>query len=198
MNVVVFGAQGRVGKALVSEGLRRNLTVTAFVEDRQSINLHNTNLKIMAGDVLDPVRVDRALWGQDAVCIALGNGIDLKPVDLYSRATQNVLKSMRQQSIRRVVCLLSGWVFYDEVPAVHQPVAADHARQLAMLRASALDWVAVCPPEVSAGHSMGNYRVTIGKLPTLGVRISTEDIARFMLDQLEKDDYVGKVVGIAE
>ncbi|MBN2502107.1 MAG: NAD(P)H-binding protein [Anaerolineales bacterium] len=198
MNIVILGAQGLVGKALVVEGLRRNLAVTAFVEDRQSFTLQNNNLKVMAGDVLDPVRVDRALWSQDAVCIALGNGIDLKPVNLYSRATQHVLKSMRQQSIRRVVCLLSGWVFFEEVPAVHQLVAADHNRQLAMLRASVLDWVAVCPPEVSVGQSLGNYRVTVGKLPTLGVHISTEDIARFMLDQLEHDEYLEKVVGIAE
>ena len=198
MNIVVFGAHGRVGKALVVEGLRRNLSVTAFVEDHQSFTLDNENLKVMAGDVLDPVRVDRALWGQNAVCIALGNGIDLKPVNLYSRGTQNVLKSMGQQSIRRVVCLLSGWVFYEEVPAIHRLVAADHARQLAALRASGLDWVGVCPPEVSAGQSMGDFRIKVGKLPTLGMHISTEDVSRFMLDQLENDEYLGKVVGIAE
>jgi putative NADH-flavin reductase len=105
---------------------------------------------------------------------------------------------MEQQRVRRVVCLLSGWLFYAEVPPVYQPVAADHARQLAALRAGALEWVGVCPPEVSASSSMGDYRVTVDKLPTLGVHISSGDVARFMLDQLESDEYLGKVVGIAE
>lgn len=198
MKVVIFGAQGRVGKALVVEALRRDLSTTAFIEERQHAMPQPENLKVMVGDILDPVRVDRALWGQEAVCVALGNGIDLKPGDLYSRGTQNVLKSMQQQGIRRVVCLLSGWVFYEEVPSIHRLVAADHARQLTALRASALDWVGVCPPEVSAGRSMGGYRVVVGKLPSLGVHISREDIARFMLDQLESDGYLGQVVGIAE
>jgi putative NADH-flavin reductase len=198
MNIVIFGAHGRVGKALVVEALRRGLAVTAFVEERQNVTTQHKNLKVMVGDSLDPVRVDRALWGQDAVCITLGNGIDLKPADLYSRSTALILKSMQQQRIPRVVCLLSGWIFYESVPAVYQLVAADHARQLAALRASSLDWVGVCPPEVNAGQSMGNYRVAVDKLPALGVHISTEDVARFMLDQLENDEYIGKVVGIAE
>ena len=65
MKVLVIGAAGKSGEALVNEALAAGHKVTAFV--RGAAQYKKANVRVVAGDVLDAAAVDVAVAGQDAV-----------------------------------------------------------------------------------------------------------------------------------
>ena len=72
MNVLVFGATGGTGRALVEQALQQGHMVTAFARDPSKVRVTHKNLRVARGNILDPASVEAALKGQDAALSALG------------------------------------------------------------------------------------------------------------------------------
>src|SRR3954468_13908057 len=73
MKLLIFGATGGTGHALVEQALQQGHDVTAFARDAAKIATKHERLKIMQGNIFDSHAVDRAVAGQSAVLCALGN-----------------------------------------------------------------------------------------------------------------------------
>ena len=73
MNLVIFGATGGTGRALVEQALDQGHTVTAFVRKASRMRVKHRRLKLAIGDVLNYATVEAAIAGQDAVLSALGH-----------------------------------------------------------------------------------------------------------------------------
>ncbi len=100
--VVVFGATGGTGRALVQQALERGHRVTAFVRDPDRLPLQHARLQKIVGDVLQPHTLTAALLGQDAVLCALGRKTFVsEPV--CSLGTKNIMDVMAEQSIRSII-----------------------------------------------------------------------------------------------
>ncbi len=67
MDVVVFGASGRIGKAIVQEALKRKHEVTAAVRNPESIELQHERLQIVSANILDPASVAAAVSGHGEI-----------------------------------------------------------------------------------------------------------------------------------
>jgi putative NADH-flavin reductase len=67
----------------------------------------------------------------------------------------------------------------------------------APIEASNLDWTIVRPPRLTSGARTGQYRVEEGRLPDGGFTISRADQAVFLLDELDRNQYVRKIVGVS-
>ncbi|NWJ46367.1 MAG: SDR family oxidoreductase [Chloroflexi bacterium] len=197
MRIVIFGATGKTGNALLSKTLSQGHQVTALVRDVSKINIITSNLKVIQGDVLDKVAVQTAISGQDVVFCTLGTGLDLSPTTVLSNGTRNIVEAMQAHRVKRIVCLLSGWLFYPTYPPIFKNITEEHARQLEILKKSGLEWVAVCPPQITDDPGDQPFRVAMGSLPLGATNISKEDVARFMIAQLKQDFYLGETVGIA-
>lgn len=198
MHIVIFGATGRTGAIIVERALQQGHLVTAFVRDPHKVTVQANNLRVAIGDVLDRATIDKALEGQEAVLCALGTGFDLRPTTLLSEGTKNITVAMEQRNVKRLVCVLSGWLFFDTVPAMFQDITKEHERQLAVLKQSSLEWLAVCPPQITDNPPTGKYRIAVDTLPENGTQVSKADIADFSLMQLSGNDYLYKAVGIAD
>lgn len=70
MKILVVGASGKSGEALVERALAEGHQVTAFVHNASEYR--QTGARVIEGDVLDSEKVDTAVAGQDAVLDALG------------------------------------------------------------------------------------------------------------------------------
>ena len=74
------------------------------------------------------------------------------------------------------------------------PITEDHKRQIAVLRENNadLDWVAVCPPQITSSAFTGNYEVKENEMPRY--RCSKHHIADLMVKCLKDDEYLGKTI----
>ena len=74
------------------------------------------------------------------------------------------------------------------------PITEDHKRQIAVLRENDanLDWVAVCPPQITSSDFTGDYEVKENEMPRY--RCSKHHIADLMVKCLKDDQYLGKTI----
>ena len=72
MNIIIFGATGGTGRALVQQALEQQHTVTAFARDPAKVRTTHKNLRVANGNILDYHSVKAALVNQDAALSALG------------------------------------------------------------------------------------------------------------------------------
>ena len=72
--VVLIGASGFVGSALLNETLNRGFEVTAVVRHPEKIKIENENLKVTKADVSSLEEVYEVCKGADAVISAFNPG----------------------------------------------------------------------------------------------------------------------------
>ena len=204
----MFGATGGVGRRLLELALARNYSVTAAVRDPTKVTIAHRRLRIVTCDVLNPVTIEPAMAGQDAVLCALGS--DTRgPTTLYSSGARNIVLQMKAHAVRRIVFLSNFGVLGEKARGRRQALLlflarrflrhtlADHRKALDEIRRHAPEWIISRPLPMSDGPSTGVYRVAIDDLPPNGTRIARDDVADFMLRQVTSDDYLHKLPSIA-
>src|SRR5690349_17075052 len=99
MKVLVFGASGGTGRQLVVQALEQQFSVTAFVRDPTRFELKHPNLRVVAGDILQPATIQAVMAGQDAVLSALGVKRNQVGDTTLSDGTQNILEAMWEHGV---------------------------------------------------------------------------------------------------
>src|SRR4051794_33045834 len=96
MQLVIFGARGRVGSALVSQALSAGHRITALARDTSGLPEH-ASLEVVRGDVLDADAVLRSMREGAVVISVLGGE------DAIVRGNQNVIAAARARGARRIL-----------------------------------------------------------------------------------------------
>ena len=109
MNLLILGATGGTGRALVEQALAAGHVVTAFARDPSKVRTKHQNLRVAKGDILDPASVEAAIHGQDAVLSALGIRVRVMPL---------IVIIILSQIIRRLAHLVGpvGWLVRLGIP----------------------------------------------------------------------------------
>jgi len=201
MKIAVFGATGGTGLKILDQALRQGHEVTAFARNPSRLKIEDKNLRVVQGDVLDPVSVEAAVEAQEAVLCALGVKTLGKTIVL-SEGTKNIIQAMNKFGVKRLVCLSSAGVFGKDTSflgrllfMVMRGIRDDKRRQLAELEKSNLDWVLVRPARMTNGPLTGKYQVDLDRTP--GSSISRADVADFMLKQVSDNRYLRKMPTLA-
>jgi putative NADH-flavin reductase len=197
MKVLVLGATGEVGQHIVKQLLNRGHSVTALIRNPEKLKSVPTHMTVVRGDVLDWASLSAAVDGQDAVIYAVGTNSN-GPTTLFSDSTRILLDLMQHSGVKRLVCITGigagetkghGGFFYDHIiyPLFAKNRYQDKDRQEKMIRNSGLDWVIVRPaPFHEGGHNGPIQAVTNVEGVTLR-RISRQEVAQFVVDQLTDD-----------
>jgi uncharacterized protein YbjT (DUF2867 family) len=196
VRIAVFGATGRTGRHIVEQGLARGHEVVALVRD-PSLPTRHERLHPVQGDAREPEAVDRAISGADAVIsvLALASS-DREPE--HSDATRAVIDAARRTGLRRIVVTANNDVFSDrEVSGEFAAHAREHRRNRAALQESGLDWTIGAAPWVTDDPATGIYEAEVDARGP-GKRLATADLARFTLDALERDEWIGHIVGVSD
>ena len=101
MKILVVGAAGKTGEAIVQQALAAGHTVTAFVHDAKEFV--GEGARVIEGDVLDAAVVDKAVEGQEAVLDALGGHTPWKQTSLDANAARNLIASMHRHGVKRLL-----------------------------------------------------------------------------------------------
>lgn len=205
MKLLVFGANGGIGRQVVEQALAAGHSVRAVVRNPANLSLNHENLEIVRGDILNLSSIAPYFAGQDAVISAIGAN-SLKPTTLYSAGMANVIQGMKAAGIKRVTGISAAPLevgkeipFFEKVlmrlvlrPLLRNPYA-DNRRMEAELEASQLDWTVIRAPRLTNGAHTGRYKIGVNKhLSALG--LSRADVADYIVKYLgDKAAYRARV-----
>jgi putative NADH-flavin reductase len=203
MRITIFGATGRTGQPLVRQALDRGNEVVAFARSSADFPIEGSRLSVVEGDAYTGVGVADAIADADAVVSVLGQTSD-GPDDLLTVAGDNITEAMRDADVTRFVTLvgagvreedekvsLSGKVMGVLLKVLARNVLEDAAEHVERIRATDLDWTVVRAPRLTDDEGTGDYRA--GDIDLGFESIARADVARFILDCLENDQYVRKM-----
>ncbi|WP_405004687.1 NAD(P)H-binding protein [Kitasatospora purpeofusca] len=195
-DLVVFGAGGQVGRAVVAEARRRGLTVTAAVRSpERHPDLAGPGVTLVPCDITDPAAV--ATTARDhAAAVSTVYTPDVPAGDFYPAATRALISGLATAGVHRLVHVgiattletAPGVAVHDDpaFPEAHRAFSLGHAAALDLLRGSpaTLDWVVVTPPLDLDRTAPGTGHYRVGGPQVLGERIAQADLATAVTDQL--------------
>ncbi len=94
MKLLIFGATGGTGRALIEQALQQGHNVTAFARNPAKVTIKHERLKIAQGNIFDRHAVDAAVAGQEAVLCALGNRFNWLALVLAIVVSQVIVRTI--------------------------------------------------------------------------------------------------------
>ncbi|WP_327412253.1 NAD(P)-dependent oxidoreductase [Streptomyces sp. NBC_01233] len=210
--IALFGATGTIGTQVLREALRRGHEFTAVVRDPAKLaDPGGGATAVVRGDVLDPASVAGAVAGHDVVISAFGPGPG-DPSTLLTAAKSLIggVRSLGPDAPRPRVVVVGGAgslrtpggpLVWDQagIPAPVLALMHAHGDALDFLRTVPVEevrWTCLSPAaQIAPGERTGTYRLGIDDLVVddEGLsRISTEDYAVALLDEIELDAHAGR------
>ena len=205
-NIVLLGATGYVGRALLNEALARGEKVTAIVRNSAKLkDVTSPNLTVVEGDVTDPAVIVKYAKGKDAIISAYNPGWN-NP-DIYEETLKNyprILEGAKESGVPRLLIVGGAGTLFVKpglrlvdtgtLPDAWIPGVKSLGKFYldTLTKENGIDWVFLSPAanlgNLEYGKRTGRYRV--GKDDLLVDEkgdsfISVEDYAVAMIDELE-------------
>ncbi|MFE7843763.1 NAD(P)-dependent oxidoreductase [Microbacterium sp. NPDC057407] len=208
--IALFGATGKTGRRVLERALAAGHTVRALVRDPAKLAARSDRLTVVTGDVTDPAAVAETVKGADAVVSVFGQ-VKGSPPTLQTDGTRTIVEAMKAQGVTRIVSLSGGGLpaeGYDKpgpadrvirflLKTLAGQVLADAEGHLAVLEASGLDWTVVRGPRLTEKPGKGTYRVGwVGV--NASTQISRDDLADFLLTQVDDRTFVGRMPFVSD
>lgn len=209
MKLVIFGANGPVGKLLTRQALDEGHEVSAVTRHPDAFPIRHDRLTVVVGDVLKAGDVARAIEGHEAVLSVVGVPYTRKPVTVYSEGAKNMLAAMRAGGPRRLVCCTAGgtnpeyhpdegFVFGRIVkPIFGRTLYADMRRMEEIVMASEVDWTIARPAYLVDAPVVGDYQVAERYVIPGMKKTARVDLADFMLKEAVAPRHVRKALAVA-
>ncbi|HTX17941.1 MAG TPA: NAD(P)-dependent oxidoreductase [Bacteroidota bacterium] len=206
MNILVYSAAGNIGTRILQEALTRGHKVTAAVRHPEKITLKHPNLTVQRGDILDERSIAALSKGHDAVISAYGPAHDdPNGPATYTKAAQALINGLKKAGVKRLVTIGGAGSLYvapgtqlvdtPEFPSAWRPGALGLRDALEVFKKEKeLEWTFFSPAVmIEPGKRTGKYR--LGKDEPVydskgESKISTEDYAAAMLDEVEKPRHI--------
>ncbi len=200
--IAVFGASGKTGNLFTKLALKNGYEVKALVREPGRLGFQYSNLEVIQGDTLDPLKVEETIKSTSAVIDLIGPGKG-SPPDLQRTSTRNILQAMGKNNVKRLILLASlplGILDPNDKPALMNKfmmflakgllgtMAQDARAHVDSIKQSDLDWTVVRAPMLSDQSSQGPYRVGYLNEST-GKSAGRSDVAAFILDVLMNNKY---------
>jgi len=208
--IALIGASGFVGSALLKEALDRGNQTTAIVRHPEKISIENPLLHVVGLDINKADKLAKQLGGHDVVISAYNPGWTNPNIyDDFIKGAQSIQQSVKQSGVKRFIVIggagslyINGVQLIDtpEFPEVYKPGARAARDYFNMLKEEKeLNWTFFSPAiEMSQQHPgirTGNYRLNLDE-PVFDKqghsRLSVEDLAVVILDEVEQNKHIKK------
>lgn len=205
MNMLVFGATGRVGRALVEDALSRGHQVTVVVRDSSKMSMTNENLIVLTGKIGEGSSLpELKLSGFDALVNVIG--VDpLKPSTVVTEGARELLALAQEKGIPRYLGITGtaqmpntflGWLTSSILRTTPVGNAVrDHDGAISLVKASALQWHLIGCPYIADGKKKGKYREATVFGGGFKV-IHPGDVAQALIEEAESPRHTREILGI--
>ena len=204
--IVIIGATGYVGSAILKEALGRGHQVKAIVRNPSKLTLIHPNLKVVGGNVTDTDFLSRELAKSDAVISAFNPGWENpKTYDETLEGHGSIICAVRNAGVHRYLMVggagsllvAPGRLLMNEpdVPEKLLPGIRSLAKVYTdlLLPEKSFDWVFLSPAaNMFPGQRTGKFRLGKDELVVDekgDSNISVEDFAVAMIDELEQEKH---------
>lgn len=205
MHVLLLGATGGTGRAILDRLLARGHRVRALVREPAAVGIAHASLEVVRGDALDAKVVGGAVSGVDVVVSSLGSR-PWRGDDVCSKGTRVVLDAMKRHGVVRLIAISSVGVgptlaHADLLTRLARATAlrgllADKDRMEALVLASDADFTLVRPVGLTNARATGRYRVA-DDASIRGGFVARADVAAFCVEELETRKWSRKSPSIA-
>lgn len=206
--IAIVGANGTIGSRVLHEALQRGHQVTAVARDTSKITMRHPNLTVAAGDVLEPDSVATVAEGQDVLISAVGGGPgSASTIEPAAESLVAGLRTLGGNAPRLIAVGGAGslrtadgkkaWDL-EGLPKAALPAMHAHGDALDFYRSvtDGVEWTCLCPAAVTEpGDRTGFYRTALDDLVVADdgtSRISTEDFAVALIDEIEEPKHIGE------
>ena len=210
-HVLVIGASKGIGLATVKCALACGHSVRALARSAGQIRLRHEALEKVTGDALKEEDISTALAGIDVVIQTLGvrpgPNMIFGPITLFSRATQVLVPAMEVAAVKRLIAV-TGYGAGDSEASINclqripfrlvlGQAYDDKTLQEQLIKESSLDWTIVRPVVLTPGPRSGRTRVLVEPESWRNGLISRNDVADFLVKQIDDDSLLHQAPVIA-
>lgn len=206
MRVALIGASGFVGSHLLTELINRNYHVVAIVRSADKVKEKNDKLKVIETDIFDTDKLAETLKGCDVVVSAYNPGWKNPNIaEETLKGYESILAAAKKSGIKRIQIVGGAGTLYigpgktvieaGLIPDNILPGVKALAKVLKeyLLPDKSIDWVFFSPAgTIETGERTGKYRLGLDNLikdKNGKSKISVEDYAKAMVDELEKPQH---------
>jgi putative NADH-flavin reductase len=206
--IAVFGATGRVGTRVCEYAREAGYDLRLLVRDVSRLGDAHKGAHVTPGSVLDLKAVEATLTGATVVISALGDDNFRAPVGTLSGGMALIVEAGERLGVTRVLSVAGGGILDADdgsgqrrenprYPEVFRAISAEHDKAWRAMLAGSLEWTVACTPDIVPGERTRQFRNGGSRMPTGGRTISCEDLAGFLVDEVELRQYVNQRVGLA-
>ncbi len=220
LNILVYGATGKVGSHVVDEALHRGHHVTAVSRDPSRIELQHPNLTTVQGDLLDSTSIAKLAVNQDVIIVSVRGvvGKSKTPESALQRIAVekivDVLRTVGDSAPRLIhvggagsLVVKPGVLYADKLSKIFLPKRLEVEIQgqilvLEYLRTvTDVKWSYATPPKnFTNGKRTGTFRIGGDKLMKDDrgrSRISRADFAVALIDEAENAEHINERFSVA-
>lgn len=199
MRIVVFGSTGGNGRLILREALRRRHDVTAFARRAGALDSVSGLAAVVEGDARDPVPVEKAIAGQQAVIMTVRARED----HMLARIARTVINAMDSLGVSRLVATSAyGMVAthpYVLASIVRRVFAKEYVEQLAadrVIQTSDLEWTILRATRLTNAPAKRPGSLSTELFTHGPYSLSRSVYAAALLDLAENHAYTHQIVNI--
>ena len=197
MKLIVFGANGGVGKEVVTLALQAGHEVVGVVRGPVVASSERQGLHMVEGSITDAVFVADIVKGADVVISTIGASDSKHPVSLYSLAAQALVGALKGAPHQRLIVLSAGGATIEKndpllfslivkplLQRVFHSLYEDMLRMERVLETSNLDWTILRLSYLTNKPGKGVYRTAHNAAVRYGFSINRADVAQYIVGHL--------------
>jgi putative NADH-flavin reductase len=202
MNILVLGANGKVGSLVVKELAKTNHIIRAFVHGNSNI-FASKKIEIFEGDIKSKESLGKALQNIDIVISCLGSW-GTKTKDILSTAMENIIPLMENNNINKIISLTGAEArvknehisflqkfTYPFFNLIAPKILEDANSHLSLLSGSNLNWTVIRSPVMNNCGSPRKFQLK-HNYPSQLRTINRQSVALALVNQIEDEAFIKK------
>ena len=200
--IAIIGGTGRVGRYVATNAIQRGYKVRMLVRNPKKLLVKSDNIEIVEGQIQDIANIRALLTGCEIVINMFGQPSKKQP--MYSQVTKNIMHVMKELNISRYISVTGGSLTIKDdqkstlncfgaklFEFLFPKVMQDRKLEWEVLFSNKqIDWTLIRLPFVKDSLKSNDIKESLTDMP--GTKITNQDIATFILDQINNQKYIHK------